>query len=86
MVVVPMRVPFVTRVLVVTTISIGVAHPSPTTAVIVGLMVFRLTPAYVAILVACDANTVTAVQVAAFISVGDGSCWRKDCKSQGDSD
>ena len=79
---VPMRVPFVTIVLVVTPISIGVANPMTATSIIVGRMVFRLAPAYVTILVACHTNTMMAVHIAALISVRNGVCWIKDRTSQ----
>ena len=81
-VVVPMRVPFVTIVLVVTPIPIGVAHPMPATSIIMGRMVFRLTPADVAISVACQTNAMMAIYIAAFISARDGGCGKKDCRSR----
>src|ERR1700736_6092883 len=76
-VVVPMWVPFVTIVLVVAPIPVGIAHPMPPTSIIVGRMVLGLTPAYVAILVAGHANTVMAVHIAAFKSARDGCGWIK---------
>ena len=73
----------VTGVLVVTPIPIGIAYPMSTPAVIVRGMVLGLAPAYVAILVTIDPNTVIAVKIATFISVCDGGCWCKDRQSQG---
>ena len=85
-VVVPMRVPLVAIVLVVTPIPIGIAHPMPATSIIVSRMIFRLTPADVAILVACHTNTVATIHITAFISVRDRGCWIKDRRSRACND
>ena len=81
-VVIPMWVPFMAIVLVVTPIPIGVAHPVTATSIIMGRMIFRLTPAYVAVLVAGHTNAVVAIHIAAFIGMRDGVCWIKDRTSQ----
>ena len=79
---IPMRVPFVTIVLVVTPIPIGVAHPMPATSIIMGRMVLRLMPADVASSVACQTNAMMAIYIAAFISARDGGCGKKDRRSR----
>ena len=84
--VVPMRVPLVAIVLIVTPIPVGVAHQMPATSIIVSRMVFRLTPANVAILVACHTNTVATIHITAFISVRDRGRWVKNRRSRACND
>ena len=81
-VVVPVRVPFVAIVLVVTSLAFRIAYPMTATSIIVGLVIFRLTPAYVTILVACHTYTVVAIHIAAFVGARDGGCWIDDPGSQ----
>jgi hypothetical protein len=81
-----MRIPFVTIVLVVAHIPIGVAHPMPATSIIVSGMVFRLTPTYVAVSVARHTNTVMAIHITAFKGARGGGGWIEERRSQADND
>jgi hypothetical protein len=71
-----------TIVLIVTPIPIGVAHPMPATSIIMGRMVVRLAPADVAVFVACQTDAMMTIYIAAFISVRDGACGKKDRRSR----
>lgn len=79
---VPVWVPFVAIILVVASLSFRIAYPMTATSIIVGLVIFGLTPAYVTILVACHTYTVVAIHIAAFVGVRDGGCWIEDPGTQ----
>ena len=73
-VVLPMRIPFLAGVLVMTAVPIGVANPAPRMAVNTVLTIFRLGPTFVAIVVTSNTDTMIAVGVAALVSMTKGQC------------
>ena len=68
-VVLPMRIPFPAGVLVMTPVPIGVANPTARMTINSLLAMFRLAPAFVAIMVACNTDTMVAVRVTALVGM-----------------
>jgi hypothetical protein len=68
-VVLPVVVPLPVRVLIMTAVPIGIADPTTRTAINRVLAVFRLTPAFVPVVVAADPHAVIAVRVATLVGM-----------------
>jgi hypothetical protein len=65
-------IPLVSLVLIVTPVTVPVAHPAAGAIVVVAAGIFRLFPTSIAVAVAFDANAMVTIRVAALVGARDG--------------